>query len=158
MKRACICKPLRSACLALAALLCLTACQAASTPLATLTQFETAYNQLDMDALLDCLEPAQAKAVRSAVNVLAGLGGVSGDAVLGMLPLFANLTVRTGQGSQTVGVAPKMALSASDLRISGDSATCSVAITLTVAGQTQRVNGRCTFVRQNGRWYIQYLR
>lgn len=150
--------PARCAAMALAALLCLTACQAAASPLDTLAQMESAYNRLDMDALLACFEPVQAKAMRSAVNVLAGLGGVSGDDLLGMLPLFANLTVGTGQGGKAVGVMPKIALVAKNLRVNGDSAACDVTITLTAAGQTQRAEGSCTFIRQDGRWYIQNLR
>lgn len=160
MTHARIWKKALCACLALAALLTLAACQAASTPQSTLAQFEAAYNRLDMDALMECIEPVQAKALRSAMNLMAGLTGlgISGDDLLGVMPIFANLRANIGQGGQTVSLMPKLSIAATNYVISGDSATCAVSVTVTLAGQAQRVAGSCTFTRIQGRWYMQDMR
>jgi hypothetical protein len=137
-------------------LACLTGCQSASTPMGTLQRFVTAYNRLDMNGLLDCVEPVQAEAARSLLNIVAGISGVgvSGSDLLGVMPLFASLQLPDAQGQSMGSVMPKLSVEAGELSTTGDAAACPVVMTVSIGGQQQSYSGTCTFVRENGRWYI----
>lgn len=75
-------------------------CQRASTPADTLARFQDAYNRLDLNAMLDCFQPAQANAMRSMINIAVGLTGlgVSGANLINILPLFFGLQGYGAQG------------------------------------------------------------
>jgi hypothetical protein len=138
----------------------LTACRAAAGPEDTLNNFQTAYNKLDMNAALDCIEPSQAEAIKSALNILTGVvGGVSGVTIeaqdlLNVLPLFANIRLNDGNGDTLGSAMPKITIAVHSTTMNGNNATCPVTVTVSSGGETTKQDGVCTLVKENGRWYI----
>ena len=156
-------RPVRSALAAV--LLCtllftLPACQAAASPADTIVKFQDAYNRLDMNAALACVEPTQANAMKGMIDLLGGVSGlgVGADTLFGILPMFAGMTMPEGSQGAGESVFPKMSITVRGTTVQGDQAECPVYMTISAAGQTQALDGVCTLTRQNGVWYIVDMR
>ena len=147
----------RSACILVALALAvslLTGCGSQSGPEKTIQNFVTAYNKLDMNAMLDCLEPTQAEAVRSLVNIAGSLTiGVSGQDLLNIMPLFSGMSTYDATGN-LVSATPELEIDVKDTKISGNAATCTVDMRVTIAGETQQQETTISLEKQDGVWYI----
>ncbi|NLI20311.1 MAG: hypothetical protein GX418_01990 [Clostridiales bacterium] len=144
----------------LSLLLTMPGCQAGASPADTLVKFQDAYNRLDMNAALDCLEPTQAKALMGMLDLFGGVAGLGAgaDTLFSVMPLFAGMTVPEGAQGAGTSVFPKLTISVASASVEGERAVCPVRLSISAGGQTNVMDGVCTLIRENGVWYILDLR
>ena len=78
-------------CLFLICLCMLAGCGNLSTPEKTMMNFQRAYNQLDWEGMLDCLEPSVAKGLKASTKLLGDILDIDVDSLLQMVPMMNTL-------------------------------------------------------------------
>ena len=126
---------------------------AADTPEGTVRVFIESYNELDTNAMLDCIDPAVARPVRAAVNIAGGLLGVKIELkdILDLLPLFASFTEKSVE-------IPKINIShVEKTEETDDSAKVAFELDFGTNESNETMSGVFEMKKDDGLWYIKNL-
>ena len=138
--------------IALSVSLC--ACGNQNNEIKTLTKnFENSCNKLDMNAMLDCIDPE----VSGSVKKLTGLIGMFSDKDTDeLLDSFAKvLFSELPENSQEFFSSIKIKLD--NIEIEEDSASASAEITYEISGEDNKSNANFEYTRVDEKWYISNL-
>lgn len=117
----------------------------------TLNNFETAYNKMDLNGVLDCLDPTYTTFLNGITSLVGGLTGydVSSilDGVLAIAPYLPDEIV----GSER----PTLDLNVLSIDYTGnDSADVTIEFDLSVGGYHEAGTDTISMIKINGTWYI----
>ena len=132
----------------------LCACGNQDNEIKTLTNnFENSCNKLDMNAMLDCIEPE----ISGSVKKLTGLIGMFSDKDTDeLLDSFAKvLFSELPENSQEFFSSIKIKLD--NIEIEEDSASASAEITYEISGEDNKSNANFEYTRVDEKWYISNL-
>ena len=138
--------------IALSVSLC--ACGNQNNEIKTLTKnFENSCNKLDMNAMLDCIDPE----VSGSVKKLTGLIGMFSDKDTDeLLDSFAKvLFSELPENSQEFFSSIKIKLD--NIEIEEDSASATAEITYEISGEDNKSNASFEYTRVDEKWYISNL-
>lgn len=130
-----------------------------SSPGNTIRNFFNSYNKLDVDGMLDCIEPTTAKGVKALFNIADGvLGGILGvkisvKDVLDVLPLFASFM--DGYGDIKM---PRINIISMSTATDGNYSDVSVKLNVVSDGQTESFSGVFEMKLIDRKWYIVNIR
>lgn len=114
----------------------LTGCGGAKSQVrATLNRFESACQQLDLNAMLDCVDPDTAELYRAGAGLVGGLAGMDSEETLDSIaPLLF------GENYTSSEVLTSLKLKVDDIAVSGSNATalCTLSYTASNGEPTQR--------------------
>lgn len=116
----------------------------------TLEEFETAYNAMDIDGMLECLDESTIKTITTGMDLVLGITGaitgmdleISAEDLISLIPLFSSLQIYDAEDY------PKIDFMATETLIKGDRAT--VHFTEMIYGESTLAN----MVKKDGKWYI----
>lgn len=145
--------------LVLAMSMLLAGCDTAPQPEDTLQRFIEAYNKVDLNGMIDCLEPSIAQGYKALMNVASGLIGMTGvqlsiSDLISAMPLLISISPEMSQSMQNM---PKMSMEVLSKQINGSTATLIIRLTSVSNEGTESTEGSCTFVLQDGKWYIRNM-
>lgn len=114
-------------------------------------RFVSAYNSVDLEKMLDCLEPSIARPMKSVIGLANALIGVDVNDIIGALPILAAMMP---EESGSYASMPKMSCVINDTVIDGKYATVNATFTVTADGErnTETLDLHC--VKVDGDWYI----
>lgn len=119
-----------------------------STPEKTLEKFETAYNDLDYNTMMECFDSTIRKAYDAGDDLLGGVLGFSYKSAADMMPFL----------SDAMGIdeeMPTMDLEIIDKEeVSETSCLIEVRMTMTQYGETESETETIEMVKEDGDWYI----
>lgn len=122
----------------------------------TLKTFETACQQLDLNAMLDCMDPDTAQAVRNGASLLGQVTGQSAEEVLDATAPFL-----FGDDYTSSDFLRSFRLTVEDIAVAEDSATalCTLSCTLNGEEKQRDVSVRLVKLEIDGKqgWYISDL-
>ena len=130
------------------------ACGSQNNEIKTLTKnFENSCNKLDMNAMLDCIDPE----VSGSIKKLTGLIGMFSDKDTDeLLDSFAKvLFSELPENSQEFFSSIKIKLD--NIEIEEDSASASAEITYEISGEDNKSNANFEYIRIDEKWYISNL-
>lgn len=130
------------------------ACGNQNNEIKTLTKnFENSCNKLDMNAMLDCIDPD----VSGSVKKLTGLIGMFSDKDTDeLLDSFAKvLFSELPENSKEFFSSIKIKLD--NIEIEEDSASASAEITYEISGEDNKSNANFEYIRIDEKWYISNL-
>lgn len=120
----------------------------ASTPEKTLEKFETAYNNLDYNSMMECFDSTIRKAYDAGDDLLGGLLGFSYQSAADMLPFL----------SEVMGIddeMPQLHIEVINKReVSNTSCMLDVMMSVTEYGETYTEDFTIEMVKEDGDWYI----
>ena len=139
----------------LLAVSCLSGCGGASKEVNNLmTEFEHACNTLDIDAMLNCIDPTVADPVKVGLSLYGMFaqndndktldqiaGGLSGDPKLNGNEFFSSIKIEVKKTS-----------------VKGDNATVETNIQYKLLGQNYNRDASFTCIEKSGKWYIKGFR
>ncbi len=96
-------------------LITFTGCSEQSTPEKTMQQFQKAYNNLDWDGMLECLDPSVAKGMKAATQLMGDALGFDVDTMMQMMPMMKTLLPE-----ETLGQAAKIELKVESITTNKD--------------------------------------
>lgn len=117
-------KAMKMVCLSMCVCLLLftfTGCSEQSTPEKTMQQFQKAYNSMDWDGMLECLDPSVAKGMKAATQLMGDALGFDLDALMQMMPMMNTLLPE-----ETLGQAAKIELKVESIKTNQDVAYATV--------------------------------
>lgn len=120
-------------------------------PEAVVERFVSAYNAVDLDKMLDCLEPSIARPMKSVMGLANALIGVDVNDIIGVLPILASMIP---EGSGSYASMPKLRCVINDTAIDGSYATVNVTFTVTADGERNTDTFDLHCVKVDGDWYI----
>ena len=130
------------------------ACGNQNNEIKTLTNnFENSCNKLDMNAMLDCIDPE----ISGSVKKLTGLIGMFSDKDTDeLLDSFAKvLFSELPENSKEFFSSIKIKLG--DIEIEEDNASASAEITYEISGEDNKSNANFEYIRIDEKWYISNL-
>ncbi len=124
-------------------------------------RFCESYNNLDVEGLLDCLEPSMAESVNAMVELSFGVLGaltdidldLDAETMYSLLKVCMDLT----PDSELEGMGmPELSMELVSLEVNEteDQAVGTVTMTLEVSGQTQVQTGQVQYINLDGDWYF----
>lgn len=119
-----------------------------STPEKTLEKFETAYNDLDYNSMMECFDSTIRKAYDAGDDLLGGILGFSYQSAADMLPFL----------SEVMGIddeMPQLHIEVINKReVSNASCMLDVMMSVTEYGETYTEDFTIEMVKEDGDWYI----
>lgn len=127
-----------------------------------LTQrFCDSYNELDLEVMMECLEPSMANTIEAMIDLSIGLVGSMLDMDIGldaetMYSLAAVCFDVMPEGSEYLSGYPYLEIELEDIRVDDyeENAVAQAVITMTINDQTQVYNEPIYFVVVDGDWCI----
>ena len=119
----------------------------------TIKDFETAFNNYDINVMLDCLHPSYRQSASDLMDLLtdkkwdASLIFNLAKIGIPLLPLLTDLNVMPGD-------LPKLSLTVENTDIDGDTAECKVACVLTLGKSSTDFESNVILEKIDDKWYI----
>lgn len=114
--------------------------------------FQKACNRLDLNAMLDCIDPDEAQQLRMAAGIVGMIAGTDSDKLFDGL---SNLLFSGFPGGADLFSSIKIDIQ--DIKIDGDRAAASVEIACEVGGTKTTEDSTIQCVCKDGKWYIDNL-
>lgn len=119
----------------------------------TLSEFENSCRNLDVDGMLDCIDPDVSDPIRLGMAVLSNITGTDYESIIACI--FSNIS-ESGLGDDfnpqeflsTIGV------SDAKLKINNNTATVTCELSFEVAGEKFERDAAIDMVKKDDKWYI----
>lgn len=128
----------------------MTACASEEKPEAALDKFCAGYNALDINKVLDSLDPAVAAPYKALMKLGSKLLGVEINDLVQLLPL-ADLI---DPSMNISGTQPKISYVLNSKTIEGNTAILNVTLTVKAGSQVQTTTDYMKMIKVDGTWYI----
>lgn|GEM_PF-2343614 len=126
-------------------------------PETIIKNFEKSFNNYDIDAMLDCIDPAYIKTINLAGDLLSkilptqnwNISTILNLAKIGipLIPYIPDLNITSDD-------LPHLSLNITDSEVDGDNANCNVSGTLTVGTYSKDFTYVVTLDKVDDKWYI----
>ena len=130
------------------------ACGNQNNEIKTLTKnFENSCNKLDMNAMLDCIDPDVSGSVKKLTGLIGMFSDKDTDELLDSFAkvLFSELPENSKEFFSSIKI--KLA----NIEIEEDSASASAEITYDISGEDNKSNANFEYTRVDEKWYISNL-
>ena len=137
--------------LVLTMLLSLASCGEKAKIRSTISAFQTACNELNVEAVVDCLEPTIANLLNAGAGLLGGLLGSSEEEV------FSSLSSLLGNHSDAIGIESFKTLQIKVNDIAEDGATANAKVTLSyigITGEEKTADATINLKNSSDQWLI----
>ena len=133
---------------------CMFGCSAETNEIKTLTKnFEVACNELDFNAMLDCVEPEVSDSVKSVTSFIGMFSDKDTDEILDKV---ANVIFK-GLPENTQEFCSSMKFAVDDIVTEENSASATAKITYEISGEPCEKSGIFEYARISEKWYISNL-
>lgn len=115
--------------------------------------FENSCNKLDMNAMLDCIDPDVSGSVRKLTGLIGMFSDKDTDELLDSFAkvLFSELPENSKEFFSSIKI------KLDNIEIEEDSATASAEITYEISGEDNKTNANFEYTRIDEKWYISNL-
>lgn len=115
-----------------------------------LSEFENSCNTLDLDAMLNCINPSIANPIKTGISLVGLFTDVNTDEILQQIgkALTGNSGIGTNESFKSIQIEPIK------IETSGDQATVTVKVSFKANGQTIDNNSSLKCIKVEGEWYI----
>lgn len=130
------------------------ACGNQNNEIKTLTRdFENSCNKLDMNAMLDCIDPDVSGSVKKLTSLIGMFSDKDTDELLDSFAkvLFSELPENSKEFFSSIKI------KLDNIEIEEDSASASAEITYEVSGEDNKSNANFEYIRIDEKWYISNL-
>ena len=130
------------------------ACGNQNNEIKTLTNnFENSCNKLDMNAMLDCIDPEISESVKKLTGLIGMFSGKDTDELLDSFAkvLFSELPENSKEFFSSIKI------KLDNIEIEEDSASASAEITYEISGEDNKTNANFEYVCIDEKWYISNL-
>ena len=118
-----------------------------------MTEFERSCNKLDLNAMLDCINPEIADKVRLTTGIIGMFADKDTDEVLDGLAAI----LLDEAPSDAKDFFSSIKITTDDVKFDGDTATAAAAVEYTVAGEKYDENAVFEYIYTDEKWYIANL-
>ncbi|MBR1560888.1 MAG: S8 family serine peptidase, partial [Clostridia bacterium] len=116
-------------------------------PYELVARFEAAYNRMDIQGMLDCIDPT----VMDVVLGVADMMGLDGDALMAFLPFASSIVTEYGGSVQW----PTVSITPLNSSVDGTTGTVTLRMTVDAPGEGSATEeGTEDIVKKGGRWYF----
>lgn len=138
-------------------ILMLCACGVKASPERTIKRFEKALQNIDIDSMIDCVEPRTAEGIRSAANIAGGLFGFDSKDIFNLLYLAVGIAKQTNIQELTseMDVFNSASFTIMSTDYNKDKSKAAVAVEFSFDGES--TTGIINMIKSEGEWYIQIL-
>ncbi|MBQ8636833.1 MAG: hypothetical protein IJ423_02415 [Clostridia bacterium] len=130
------------------------ACGNQNNEIKTLTKnFENSCNKLDMNAMLDCIDPDISESVKKLTGLIGMFSDKDTDELLDSFAkvLFSELPENSKEFFSSIKI------KLDNIEIEEDSASASAEITYEISGEDNKSNANFEYIRIDEKWYISNL-